>query len=350
MPTPTARQHGECDTSYNNGGPSGGSWYNGGSGQGSYHGRSPTAVGTFDRRPSAIGSGRNSQFNLSFGTATVDSNPGTWTGLNGTTLNNSTWNFALNASGDPLLPGSLADVQNAANAAGISFGDTYSDHGVVIPVDPTKTDLTVVLGGIASSKPIVFTNNALNYTINSPDALGITGSTSVYLAGTGMVTFTGTHTYIGGTTISSGTLQLGDTSGHDGTLTTSAIANNAPWSTTWPAARRPIMTSTAAAPLTGPGSLSLAGNVSYTGNTTVSGGTLELHNALNFSNGNNPANTVSIASGAVLDFYTDSNGGRAGNGDDQAFGTQNTTTLVGAGTFQKTGGGVLGVSAQTTVT
>ena len=93
----------------------------------------------------------------------------------------------------------------------------------------------------------------------------------------------------------------------------------------------------------GNGELSLAGGgIGYTGNTTVSHGTLQLYNAANFSNGTNPANTISISGGAVLEMYVAANGGTAGNSNDQILGTSGTTTLSGAGTFVKTGNGQLG--------
>ena len=90
--------------------------------------------------------------------------------------------------------------------------------------------------------------------------------------------------------------------------------------------------------------LSLAGSgIAYTGNTTVSTGTLQLYNASNFSNGTNPANTINIAGGAVLEMYVDTSGS-AGNGNNQILGTTGTTTISGAGTFRKTGNGQLGAS------
>ena len=59
---------------------------------------------------------------------------------------------------------------------------------------------------------------------------------------------TGSNTYSGATTVSSGTLQLGDgTAGHDASLATNTITNNSALCTTWPAARPPVTPSTAAA-------------------------------------------------------------------------------------------------------
>ncbi|MGA2254578.1 MAG: autotransporter-associated beta strand repeat-containing protein, partial [Thermoguttaceae bacterium] len=214
---------------------------------------------------------------ISFNYSSLASNPGTWTGLGGRTLDSTTQNFALNASSDPLLLDSLTDVQSAGNVLGVSFGDTYSSSGTAVAV--AQTNLTVAAGGISSSKPIVFTNNSLNYTINSADSIGITGSTSVSLVGTGTVTFTGPNTYSGGTTISAGTLQLGDGSpGHDGSLAGNIVNNaalvyNLKGSQSYSGAISGIGALTKA----GPGALTLTGNSSYTGRTRLTSGALVIN-------------------------------------------------------------------------
>ena len=96
----------------------------------------------------------------------------------------------------------------------------------------------------------------------------------------------------------------------------------------------------------GTGELVLLGTgISYTGNTTISSGTLQLYDAFNFSNGSNLANSISIASGAMMQVYTDGSN-NAGNSNNQIIGTHTGagTTISGAGTFQKTGTGTLGAS------
>jgi len=263
---------------FENGAPTGGSWYNGGPNRNEYNGRAPTAVGTVIGGASSIFAARAYQFDISFSYSSLASNPGTWTGLGGGMLDSTTQNFALNASGDPLLRGSLTDLQSAANILGVSFGDTYSSSGTAVAV--VQTNLAVVAaGGISSSKPIVFTNNSFNYTINSADSIGITGSTSVSLVGTGTVTFTGPNTYSGGTTISAGTLQLGDgSSGHDGSLAGNIVNNaalvyNLNGSQSYSGAISGIGALTKA----GPGTLTLTGNNTYTGQTRLTSGVLAIN-------------------------------------------------------------------------
>ena len=80
----------------------------------------------------------------------------------------------------------------------------------------------------------------------------------------------------------------------------------------------------------GNGSLSLQGSgITYIGNTTVAGGTLQLYNAFGAIQG--PAGNLSVASGAVLEFYTD-------NGMSLPYFAA-VQTLTGAGVFRKTGPG-----------
>ena len=101
--------------------------------------------------------------------------------------------------------------------------------------------------------------------------------------------------------------------------------------------------------MNGTGLLQLAGSgITYTGNTTVTSGTLQFYNARNFSNatGNDSVvNTMSIASGAVLEMYAD-NTTASGDGSNQILGSTTSpgTTITGAGIFRKTGNGILASS------
>ncbi len=280
-------------------------------------------------------------------------NPGTWTGLLGATLDYLTPNYSTNASSGSLTLGSLTSLKSNPNVGAVTFGDAYNVNGSAVAVSSSATNLTVAPGGISSTLPIVFTNNALDYTINSSDANGISGSTSVMLSGSGMVTFTGTNTYTGLTTVSDGTLQLGLPGGPDGRLATASITDDAflVYNVAHSQTINYGIGGSGSLTMAGPSFLSLQGNIAYTGNTTVSAGTLQLYNARNFSNGNVPSNTISIAGGAMLDMYVDNSVTTTDNANQVLGSTQGAgTTITGAGVFRKTGNGILasgqGVSGQ----
>ena len=83
------------------------------------------------------------------------------------------------------------------------FDDTNGAGGTV-----PNTTLTTVAGGV-SAGTLQFNNSAVNYTVNSSDAIGITGATAVVKSGTGTLTLAGANSYTGNTTISAGTLTIG---------------------------------------------------------------------------------------------------------------------------------------------
>ena len=129
---------------------------------------------------------------------------------------------------------------------------------------------------------------------------GSSGTSSLIKSGSGTLTLTGSSTYGGSTTISAGTLQLGDgTSGHDGSLSTSAITNNG--TLVYDLAG----SETVAYPINGSGSviktgsgmLTLAGNSGFTGPMAIASGTVTLTSGtlINLS-----TSSVMIASGARM--------------------------------------------------
>ncbi|MGA2258566.1 MAG: autotransporter-associated beta strand repeat-containing protein, partial [Thermoguttaceae bacterium] len=316
-----------------NGGPSGGTWYNSSGTLGNYNGRQPTTtLGTVFGGASTASLSRAYQFNVSF--SYVGADQGAWTGLTSATLDNTTKNFALNPSNSALLTGSLTDVQSDANIPAIIFGDKYYSSGAAVAV--SHNDLTIAAGGISPTLPIYFTNNSVNYTINSSDAIGISGTTSVSLAGTGTVTLTGSNSYTGSTTISAGTLQLGDgTSGHDGSLTTSSIVNNAALvynvfgnlAPAYPVSGSGVLIKA------GSGTLTFTANNTYTGSTTISGGTLQVGNGASGSDGS--LSTSNIVDNAALAY--------------NVFASQTAGyPISGSGSLSKLGTGTLTVSGSNT--
>jgi fibronectin-binding autotransporter adhesin len=260
---------------FNNGNPSGGDWYNGGSAAGTFNNRAPTSVGTLIGGASNNANTRTYQYNISFNIGPLPVQ-GAWTGLGGATLDTTTPNFALNPAEGALVQGSLNDLLASSSASVVSFSDTYSANGTATVVK--QNNLTIAAGGISPTLPVVFLNSAVDYTIKSSDAIGLSGSTSVSLLGTGSVTFTGSHTYTGTTTVSSGTLQLGDgTSGHDASVT-SNISNNAAlvYNLNGNQTYSGQISGSGGVTKTGPGTLTVSAASNYTGSTIITGGTLRL--------------------------------------------------------------------------
>ena len=156
-------------------------------------------------------------------------------------------------------------------------------------------------GGGSSAVTLGVATLSIGDGTNSNYAWNISGSGSLAKTGSGMLTLTGSSTYTGGTTVSEGTLQIGDgSSGHDGSLATCGVTDNAV------VVYDVFAGQTADYPISGGGSLTkigggaliLSGTDSYSGETTVSAGTLEL-----LSSSALPTETrLTVAAGATLIF------------------------------------------------
>ena len=189
--------------------------------------------------------------------------------------------------------------------------------------------------------PAAFTVNGGSSTtfygqITDSSSSGAAGSLSLTMSGAGTLTLTGSNTYGGGTTISAGTLQIGN-GGSGEYLASPSISNSGALVLNHADAL------TYAGSITGPGSLtktgtgmlSLTGNSNYLGSTNVNGGTLAVNGQL-WGSGN-----VAVNSGTVL-----SGSGIVGNLLVNSTGTLAPGYTAGAGTLQATtltisSGGVL---------
>ena len=112
-------------------------------------------------------------------------------------------------------------------------------------------------------------------------------------AGGGKMTLTGDNDYTGGTTISAGTLQIGD-NGTTGSVAGNIVNNSA---LVWYRSDSPtytgIISGTGTMTKQGAGTLTLSDNSTYSGATTVSAGTLLVSGSIGSS-------AVTVASGATL--------------------------------------------------
>ncbi|WP_200881970.1 autotransporter-associated beta strand repeat-containing protein, partial [Nitrincola sp. A-D6] len=194
--------------------------------------------------------------------------------------------------------------------------------------------LVIGHGGTAGSITGDVTNNAALF-FNRSDALSfageISGSGSLTQQGAGTLTLTGSNSYTGGTTISDGTLQIGDggVSGSiDGNVTNSgALIFNRSDDLDF------VDEISGSGSLTqqGGGILTLTGSNSYTGSTTISGGTLQIGDGgVNGSIDGNVTNNGALIFNRsdALSFAGEISG--SGSLIQQGVGT---LTLVGANTY-----------------
>ncbi|MGA2259192.1 MAG: autotransporter-associated beta strand repeat-containing protein, partial [Thermoguttaceae bacterium] len=300
--------------------------------------------------------------------------------------NGNTYAGATTLNGGVLVLGNANSVQNSTVSVNVNDGLTFSP-GIG----------TFNLGGLSGPGAFALSDTAggaasLNVGSNGASTTYsglISGNGGLTKSGSGTLTLSSTNTYSGTTVINTGVVQLANAYA----LQNSTVALNADNGLLFsPAigtfnvgglsgANALSLLDTAASPVTlsvggngqstsysgaltgagslvktGTGELSLSGTgIQYTGNTTVTNGTLQFFNASIFSNGDVPANKFNVASGGVLEFYTDSSGTAADTAN-QVLGAMNGggSTFTGSGVFRKTGNGILasgqGVTGETTMT
>ena len=160
----------------------------------------------------------------------------------------------------------------------------------------------------------------------------ITGSGSVIQNGAGKLTLTSANNYSGGTTITSGTLQIGaggTTGSISGNVTNNAtLAFNRSDSVTFAG----TISGTGAVNQAGNGTTILTANSNYSGGTTITAGTLQIGNG-----GTTGSISGNVTNNAALVFSRSDTADFSG-------------TISGAGTVTKQGTGMLGFTGTNTYT
>lgn len=159
----------------------------------------------------------------------------------------------------------------------------------------------------------------------------ISGSGAVSQIGTGMTVLTANNTYTGATTISAGTLQLGN-GGVTGSVVGDIIDNSVLVFDRSNVMILPgVISGTGTVTQAGTGTTALTGNSTYTGGTTISAGTLQLGNG-----GTTGSIVGNVTDNGVLAFNRsntlDFGGVISGSGAVSQIGT-GTTVLGGANTY-----------------
>ena len=224
-------------------------------------------------------------------------------------------------------------TKSGAGTLSLTGSNTYSGS-TTISAGTLQIGAGGTSGAISNSSNI--TNNAalvFNRSNAYTYAGSISGTGTVTQSGAGTLTLASTNTYSGATTISAGTLQIGD-GGTSGSLT-SNITNNAALvfdrsdATNYAGS----ISGTGAVTKSGAGTLTLSGANNYSGGTTVSAGTLA---------GTTASLQGAIANNAVVNFDQATNGNYAG-----AMSASGTLVKTGIGTV--TLSGVNNYSGGTTV-
>ena len=202
----------------------------------------------------------------------------------------------LNLANSGALQGSTVI---APTAGGLSFvGNAFTFGGLSGAGNVTLHN--------TSGSAIALTVGGNNGNTTYSGVLSATGG-SLTKAGSGTLILTNGNTYTGPTTIAGGTLQLGDGSGHDGSLSNlSNINNNASLVYALSGSQAYSGTISGMGNLTTLGNnvLILTGTNTYTGPTTISGGTLQIGDGA--TNGG-LQNTVGIADNSCLAFNVATN-------------------------------------------
>ena len=191
---------------------------------------------------------------------------------------------------------------------------------------------TLGTGAVVNNAGLVFNRSDSGYTSYVvPNTISGTGT--VTKSGAGLITLTGTNSWSGITTISSGTLQVG-AGGSTGTLGSGAVANNATliFNRSDSSYIAPNAISGAGALIkTGAGKITLTGTSTHTGTTTISEGTLQIGSG---------AATGTLGSGAVIN-----NANLAFSRSDSAYSAPNV--ISGPGNLTKSGSGTVSLGSTT---
>ncbi|MCA6125775.1 autotransporter outer membrane beta-barrel domain-containing protein [Bradyrhizobium sp. WSM 1704] len=239
----------------------------------------------------AVTSARNATINAGGGTFQTDADL-TWTGpIGGTGALTKTGPATLTLSGANTYSGGT--FLNGGTIAVSNDGNLGAASGALMFNGGTLRNTSA----FATSRPVTLNAGGGTFQTNADLTVsGVIGGTGALAkTGSGTLTMTGANGYTGGTTISAGTLQLGN-GGTSGSIVGNILNNGVlAFNRSDTLVLGGLISGTGAVEQVGSGTTILSGNNSYSGATTVAVGTLIV-------NGDQTAATGSttVASGATL--------------------------------------------------
>ena len=254
-----------------------------------------------------------------------------------TTIENAN-SSSINIGGNAQVTlGAFPTARGSNSTATITFDTTTGGVGFLAPVTNSATYMpsgTFTRAFLTANGANFDVGSGKNITIGQvlENASGVAGTLTK--SGVGVLTLSGNNTYTGGTTVSAGTLELGN-----GGSVLGNITNNASFSInrTDSSTLENVISGTGALFKSGTGTVTLSGENTYTGATTVTGGTLTL-------SGNRTVNTTGAYSvtGAGTQTLNIQNGNYT-IGVNLAVGSSTGTATVNhsAGTIRVGGGGLI---------
>jgi autotransporter-associated beta strand protein len=218
------------------------------------------------------------------------------------------------------------------NGASISIDDSSVDAGT-LTAGTGGTNQTGAAGNgkVAGSSiflpsgTTIFSNEVTETIYGSmADDASDGNSASINKTGTGTLILQGNNTYASGTTISAGTLQIGNNGGA-GSITGNVTDNaNLTFDRSDTVAFAGAISGSGSLTQSGTGTLTITQANTYTGGTSIQAGTLDV---VGYTL---PGGNISVASGSTLEFDTGS-----------AAVLEAAATITGTGTLKKVGSGIL---------
>jgi fibronectin-binding autotransporter adhesin len=272
------------------------------------------------------------------GTGTWNATNTNWTGAPGQATINDQWRSSV---------GVFSGTAGTVTVVGAQAFDTlqFSTTGYVLNAGAGGQ---LQLAGLSGTGTIN-TDNGVAATINAPIVNG--SSQSLTKVGGGTLVLTAANTYTGGTTISGGTLQLGN-GGASGSIIGNVTDNgvfaiNRSDAFTFSG----VIAGSGAFNQIGTGSTTLTNTNTYTGATTVSAGTLNIAAGGSItSNVTNSAtfNNAGTVTGALFSNGTASNSGTITNGLTNLAGTTTNSGTINGG-VSNSGSGILNTTATSVI-